>query len=88
MEGVEPRLVYKTSRSRKGKHRRKDKPVMVQRWEQCDPAAIRATREIYMRWHAGMLRLIYMLGDELLQFKINGFAAPERPWEMPLQNSA
>lgn len=76
MEGVKPRLVTITRR-----HKRKHRRIAGQRWEPCSPEAVRSCRELYARWHAGLRHLHKLLNGTLLSFEINGFGAPDAPWE-------
>ena len=75
MPGVEPRLVAKSKRCRKG-HRRRLAAV----WEPCSPEAIRLARDAYRRWHAALTRLADQLDGALDVWEIAGFAAPGEPW--------
>lgn len=84
LEGIEPRLVPVKKRCGK-KHR---KVVVGHRWEPCHPQAICAARDAYRDWHSGLRRLAAVLGDSLIAWRINGFAAPEAPWEPALQKAA
>lgn len=79
---------YPKRKGRKGKRRKVHKAVITKRWEPCHPAAIRASREIYGRWHAALSRLAIQLHGRLTDWSISGFAAPEAPWLMPLEKTA
>lgn len=82
MEDVEPKLVAIHKRSRK-RHRREPR----QRWEPCSPAEVRACRELYGRWHAGLRHLAALLDDRLMTYAVNGLAAPEAPWQPDIEKS-
>lgn len=78
-----PKWVYPKKRNRKKGHTKTLKMV----WD-VDPGAIRAAREVYERWHEGMLRLWVMLDGELSGFAINGLAAPAWPWKIDIKKIA
>lgn len=75
MPGVEPAQVRRWVRCRK-RHR----AVVRLVWEPCDPAAIRAARELYAGWQRALLRLAAELDGQLDGWRINGLAAPAAPW--------
>lgn len=77
MLGVEPRRVERPLSWRKA---RRGQPRVRMVWEPCDPAAIRAAREVYRRWHAALGRLADELRGALDEWQINGLAAPAEPW--------
>jgi hypothetical protein len=75
-------------KKKKGKHwKRVGRPRTIQIWDPSEEA-ICAAREVYSRWHAGLLVLSSRLFGRLSRFQTNGLAAPERPWEIPLQKIA
>ena len=57
-------------------------------WYDPTPEAICAARDAYTLWHDGICHLMTELRGHLSRFKINGFSAPERPWEPVTQNIA
>lgn len=83
MEGVEPRLVEKRvyGKNGKGRRRRSGRAQVIQVWEPCSPATVAAVREVYARWHQAVRSIAEALTGRLAEWKITGFAAPERPWE-------
>ncbi|HEX5321478.1 MAG TPA: hypothetical protein VFW46_20135 [Stellaceae bacterium] len=76
MEGVEPRMVPVRKRCR----RRHRSVVKSHRWEPCSPEAVRATRDIYSRWHQALTRIAQGCENGLLGFQLCGFSAPAFPW--------
>ena len=91
MQGVEPVQVEKKQSWRKVK---KGHPRSRKIWidpltgKRCHPDEIRAAREVYTRWHAGLTALARALDGKLSGFIINGLSAPASPWERELQKSA
>jgi hypothetical protein len=76
MIGVQPRRLPVRKRCGK-KHR---KVVVGHRWDPVSPATLVTIREIYTTWWRAVDRLRGHLADQLNDWQITGFLAPEQPW--------
>ena len=81
LPGVEPRQVPIVKRNGR-RHKKGHRPIIVMVWKPCEPAAIRAAREAYRRWHGGVAAVARAVDGALDAWEISGFAAPAEPWRV------
>lgn len=67
---------------------KRPKKAYLKRWHDPTPEAICAARSAYLLWWYGVWIVLAALQGRLSRFRINGFAAPERPWECLPKNTA
>lgn len=76
MQGVVPRQVP----GRRKRCRKKHRKITVMVWEPCSPESLRAARDDYRRWRAGVATVARQLENALEAWEIAGIFAPVDPW--------